>query len=246
MRKRGLTSVGLMVLAVLFLNFSLQDDFMACKKELKKYVAELAKINEPMGKNVYYMRMTIKTDMNAKSNIPDSETNVEVYMSSDQLHYVSDVLSTYQDEQDAFAVLPQRKMIVWAKGGKRPDANAKKDLAIHVQDTLIELSIVTKCQVVQQAGKTLKMITMVPSKKAIEAFRVNYTEYFLDTENGRVAKVNTYYKTTEEVSMRSVTYHELNLNFKKVKLNKPVYEQIFSEPNKLSSKYKGYQLIDNR
>ena len=235
-----------LLVVVLSMGFVPQDDFSACKSELKRYVDELAKINAPTGKRVYHMRMTVKTDMSSRSTMPDSETHVEVFMSEHQLHYVSDVLSTYQDEQDAFAVLPQRKTIVWSRGGKRPDADSKKALAAHIQDTLVTVSKITRCGPVVEQGTPYKQITMIPYKKAIETFRVNRMEYFIDSEKKRIGKVTTFYQPGEEIITQSVTYHELDLNYTGVSLQKPVRDQIVTSSGKLLSRYKGYQLIDNR
>jgi hypothetical protein len=246
MKKRIAACVGWLLVAMASGGFVPQEDFSACRNELKGYVDELAKINAPTGKQVYHMRITVKTDMNAGSKMPDSETNVEVFMSAHQLHYVSDMLTTYQDEKDAFAVLPQRKMIVWSGGGKRPDAESKKALAAHIQDTLITVSKITKCAVVESQGRTHKQVTMIPYKKAIEAFRINRVEYFIDASQKRIEKVNTFYRPGEEIVMQSITYHELELNYVGTSLQKPVYEQIFNSSGKLLARYKGYQLIDNR
>lgn len=226
--------------------FTPQDDFSACKKELKQYIDELARIKEPSGKKVYHMRMTIKTDMSPQSRMPDAQTDVEVFMSARQMHYISNVLTTYQDEHDAFAVLPQRKTIVWSAGGKSPDAKAKKEQAIHIQDTLITVSKITNCRTVEENGKTYKQLTMVPFKKAMETFRVSRIDYFINSAEKRIEKVNTYYQAGAEIEMQSITYHELDLNYSKSALQKPVYGQIFASSGKLLSRYKGYQLVDNK
>jgi hypothetical protein len=222
------------------------DDHTDCRKVLKHCIKEMAKIAEPAGNKVYYMSITVATDMHSKSRVPDSRTRVDVYMSSHQIHYVSDVLSTYQDELHAFAVLPQRKVIVWAQGGKRPDAIDSKTFAIQLQDTLVNLSKVISCRNAEEQGKTYKVLVMEPYKKARETFKVMRMEYFIDMEKKYVAKANTYYMPSEDVVSTSVTYHDINLNYGKMKLNKPVYQLIFSDQDKLQAKYKGYQVIDNR
>lgn len=236
----------LALLLLITAGFSPKDDFSACKEELKKYVSELGKIGIPSGKRVYYMYMTISTDMSSKSRIPDSDVTVRVYMGANKLHYVSDVLSTYQDEENAFAVLPQRKVIVWSNGGKLPDAKRNMEVVTHLQDTLVSLSSVVSCNEFVENGRTMKVLTMTPYKKAMDLFKVNKMEYSIDPNAKRIERVKTYYQPGEDIVMRSITYHDLDLNYSKMDLAKPVYQEIFHASGKLLEKYKGYQVIDNR
>lgn len=238
--------IQLALLLLITAGFSPKDDFAACKEELKKYVNELGKIGVPSGKRVYYMNMTITTDMSSKSRIPDSEVTVRVYMSATKLHYVSDVLSTYQDEENAFAVLPQRKVIVWSNGGKLPDAKSNMEMVTQLQDTLVSLSNVVSCNESVENGRAMKVLTMTPYKKAMDIFKVNKIEYSIDPNAKRIERVKTYYQPGEDIVMRSITYHELDLNYNKTNLAKSVYHEIFHASGKLLDKYKGYQVIDNR
>jgi hypothetical protein len=227
-------------------SFLPQDDYTACKQELISCVKKLSRIKAPTGKQVYYVNMTLKTEMNENTNIPDSETRADVYMSAHQLHYISSVLETYQDESDAFAVLPQRKMIVWSPGGKRADADNYMQMITQAQDTLLTMSSVSGCQKVEENGRSLKMITLVPHPQARDAYKIRRLEYFLDSANGSIARTNTYYLTNQNIVMRSITYNKLDFNYSGEKLSRPVHEQIFASENKLHGKYQGYQLVDKR
>jgi hypothetical protein len=236
----------LMILCISMTSRAQTADYSDCKKELKKYMKDLSKVNYPSGKKVYYLNMTVNTIMSKSSRLPDTETNVQVYMTSSQMHYVSDVLTTYQDERDAFAIVPQRKMILWANGGKRPDGNERTQLLVQVQDTVLTFSRVVACKTIEEDGSELKVISLEPNKKSMEFFKISRIEYFIDPAEERIVRTSTFYLPSQEIAMRSIVYHELDLNYNKIKLSKPVYEQIFSSEDKLLAKYKGYQLLDKR
>lgn len=237
---------AVLVLLISFNSALAQDEYASCKQELRRYMKEISRVHFPSGNKVYYMSMSVRTEMNPKSGIPDSESKVDIYMNASQLHYVSDALITHQDENDAFAILPQRKMIFWANGGKRPDADANLQAVNQIQDTLVTLSSVTACREMVKDGKSLKVVVLETHRRARESFKIRKIEYVLNAADKKIESVNMYYVPGEDIVLRSITYHEVNLNYSKIKFIRPVYEQVFTGKDQLVAKYKGYQLIDKR
>jgi hypothetical protein len=234
-----------LLMASLFLSASHPpDDFAAARRLLKECVKSLGEISVPAGKDVYYMSMTVKTDMRSRGT--DSETKMEVYLSEKQMHYVSNVLVTYQDMKDAFAIIPQRKMILWTRGGRKADGKEKMAVLTNFQDTLLTLSKVVSYKKIVENGNELKLITLEPHRQAIDKFNVARLEYIVDEKSKKIKRSTIYFLPTEDIAMRSIVYHEINLKYKGANISKPAYEQIFSSEGKLQTKYKGYQLVDKR
>jgi hypothetical protein len=235
-----------LVAVTVLASFRQSNESAICRDELKSIVRETTSAVQPVENNVYHLNITVKTKMSQSSKVPDSNVTIDILQSAGQFRYSSTGIETFQDKKDAFAVLTDRKTIMWAQGGKREDADVTTTQINQMLDTLISLSSVTKCDVVAEKGQLLKSVVLEPGRRAKELYKVARMEYVYDPKNKKLLKANTFYLNTEDIAMRSIVYNDLDFNYKKVSLKQSVYFLFFDSKGNLLPKYKGYKLIDKR
>ena len=243
--KNILVSLFLFGITGILMSFETQPDGdQDCRKELQNYMKQLRKINFPIGKTVYFMDVSVSVV--TSPDVAATKTRVKMYMNASQLHCISESYSTYQDDRYTFVIFPERKLIIWSQGASNPDSNLKLNQTLNFQDSVVNQSKITSCELKQNATGAYKVVTMEPWENLKEQQHIARMEYHINQTNHKVEKAITYYQPGEKIYSKSLTYNEVDLNYTKMKMNKPVYYQVFSDQNKLLSKYKGYQVIDQR
>lgn len=216
-----------------------------CKKELSAINSVMGNMDFPRDDQVYYLKYSTKSMMWDETITPAKDIEIEILMSKDQLHYLAGDIVMFQDMRDAFMIIKSRKMIMWSTSAIYEDRQAKMEDLVVFRDTLLELCTIKSCDKVSLDGVELKKIILQPNERARKYLKLEKMEVLYNPEKKWINKVVIDYTRKHEMKKTTVTYDEMNYDFK-AKMNKPVMDLIFARNNQLRSVYNGYQLIDNR
>ena len=104
---------------------------------------------------------------------------------------------------------------------------------------------VTECKQVEVEGKKQMKLTLVPDARLQKAFKITKATYWYDIDKDIVVKVETDFSRKHQVKCLTMFYKGMDLNYK-YKMEEFVSDLVVNKNQKLISKYKKYQLVDNR
>jgi hypothetical protein len=217
-----------------------------CLALLKEHNRKMAQIAFPADGQVYYFESEQQIDMWDSISEPSVKMNVKIIMSSNQIQYYTNDIELYQDERDAFMVVKPKKMIAWSTSSLNELKGERFKELTKTQDTLLAVSTVTSCRTVKDGEKSTTIMVLTPKADAQRAFKVKTATYWFNNVTKRVEEVVIEFMPGYDAKRRTTSYKTMDLNYKLIKLNKPVLGLVLDKKNKPLSKYKGFQLIDNR
>lgn len=195
--------------------------------------------------NIYYLHYSANTVMRDSSKNNNSRTEAKMYLSNKKVRLLSNEMEVYQDEEDAFTVLPSKKTIYRSYPTLNFDKeNRKKQLSM-LQDTLLSMSEVSSCKVVKE-NKADKEVVLIPNAKAKQLFGVGKMVFYINSAEKNIEKVIINYLPPKEILSVTYAFHSVEYNYKTDILIKPVLPLFIDKSGQLIPEYKGYRFIDNK
>lgn len=215
-----------------------------CKQTLMKYYKkDIIDVQFPKGKKVYFYNLLFETETDAGLK---KSLNIKIYVSENQMHFITKDMSAFQDNQDAFMVVNNPRMIIHSKS----TLEARNDKLLSdfnvFSDSVMATSKVIECMHgVNGKKEPLLLITLQTGDKAKEAMSVDRFVYQINTKREKIEKITMFYLRGYKYKKASLTYLETNPNYKK-DMSVPVRRLFFDTNGKIQKKYITYKLVNNR
>ena len=232
----------LLLSALPFLSFKGEEP---CTGTLKECLKKMASVSKPQPGKACYMRLTIKKDMDGQSKVPDSDVEARITISEKAMAYDTDALSMYRDEEDAFTIIYSRRQVIWSKGSK-PEYNSEAIKQMGgMQQEVIDQCAVQSCQQINFKGIKANKLTLAPPASYQKASKLTEMTFIYNAEERKIEQIDMKYAQGSALKEETVTFHEINFNYKGA-VPKKVRNQVLTSSGQLLKQYKGYTLVDQR
>lgn len=226
----------------------------ACLEEVRSIYKKLAAFGRNGDKNTYYMDYTVRT-ATSDSSEGIAESGVKMWMAQDKLEVISSQFEIYQDGNNVFMVLPERKMLLRSDPPEGSDKarTKRRNYLEFLQDTLFMVSKVVSCERVAGQGGADKKVRLALRPGADKFFGISHITFYIRSSAQQVSRVCMEYYTAEgQPSSRpqGIVYQEyvfntMSFDCRDKTLSSDVSSR-FLKGGKLTPAYASYKLIDNR
>lgn len=249
-----LVAVISIMLSCLFVQAQKNTD--PCIQQVRNMYKKLESISTPpaLEGKIFYLNYTVRTV--TKDSVADGriESKVEMWLSKKQLQMKSREMEIYQDENDVFAILPQKKMILRSDAVSIKDQESRQKRMSMLQDTLFTLSKVAACTMLKSTvGDADKVVVLEVNEKGKQLLNISRVTFYINSSKNEFKKVKIEYDWKKALpgSMTDLVYTEYvinqySFNYTKKKLEKNVERLFMRSKNELLPLYASYKLIDNR
>lgn len=200
----------------------------------------------PKGKEVFYTSFTVSSTLREApdNNSKVSVSKAEMLVSEKQSRYISKEVEVYMDNDDAFTVLPGRKMLYWSDSNRKEGREKKIQQVPVLHDSLFALCRVTESRAVKEDGAD-RRIVLAP-KKGKTLFGVSRYIFYVNSKTQQLEKVITEYPSDHRFERVEIDYHSFDFQYNAPAMFKPVKPLFVSGKSSLQPAYKSYKLVDNR
>jgi|GEM_PF-3104065 len=201
----------------------------------------------PSGEQVFYFNLTVKSTLRSVKDPAQRESvsDVELFVSAKQAHYLSKQVEVYTDGDDMFTVLPSRKTIYWSDS----DRDRQRDELIRsksmLQDSLLAMCTQVEDKAISQDGAD-RLVVLTPNEKARKIFGVRKVFFYINGKTRSIRKVQIEKTEAGPVDRIELIYHKIDLAYAGRPLKKPVRSLFVKGKSALLPAYSGYRLIDSR
>jgi hypothetical protein len=211
-----------------------------CKELLLAYLDKMEAINTPEKGEVYHVKYQMKTVFNESLGVDSEIANTEVFTTANKIALYDKNMSVFGDEENVFVVLPEHKKIYWNNSDPRifNDANRYKKF-LEIQRNLLNSAKTISC--VDNDEEVL--ITVIPHDEFSKKTKLSHQKITYSTKEKRIVKVENLYSTTSKIKNQTITYLVLDFN-STINIDAPT--TVLFSGNQLKSRYKGFEIIDNR
>lgn len=245
-----MTYRGYLLLFFLGGTFSLHAQ-ESCMQELKgifRQVHQSAEAASP-GKTCY-MSYSVKPVMKDSAAHPAVESTIELWKKGKLMEIRSSDMQVYQDEREAFIVIPSKKLIMRNDAVSAKSHDLQKQYSI-LQDTLLKCSRVQSC--LARKGKGFnKTIMLLVNERGQAMLGIQKAEYDVDTEAALVRNIRVYYTENspanpyQDLLYTQYSFHQTSYDHKGKTLSSSVENKFMKNKAGLKESYKGFTLVDNR
>ena len=221
-----------------------------CKQELKDIFRQMQNAMPSGDQQMYYLNYAVKTVMADSANHPPQESTIELWLKGKLMEIKSKEMLVYQDQDEAFVVIPAKKMIMRNDAVMDQKEVLQKQYAL-VQDTLLKRSTVHSCIAVKGNGYN-RVITLRMNEQAQELSGMYQAEYYVDTEAAQIKQVRVYYTENhssgmgQELLYTQYSFTKTSYDYKGKTLHDKVENKFMKNAVVLKEAYKGFSLVDNR
>lgn len=215
-----------------------------CEHLVKNYLKKMSIYANPDPSKVYYLKMSTEAKYRPNSEYKDSRVDVTVIINGPKVQYESQYMNFYMDQDESYTVLHPQRLIVKGDGGAKNRTDKFGDM-VSLHDTLLKHSQLVSCVEINQNSRLMKVITFKTDKLFEKATSISRVEYTYDLKEERVFKAVTFFSPSSIKKMEIITYSELSYDYKKSPFN-DASEMIFATKGNLVSRFKNYEIIDNR
>lgn len=204
---------------------------------------------QPKEDKTYYMSYSVRTvpKDSLRDGISVSET--KIWASGKNLEVSSEHMSVYQDGDDAFIVLPQKKMIM-RNDPYVPGSVEEKKLSRFrfIQDTLFSMSKTSQCRTLNDGTR---LVVLDVNEKGQEKLSVRRLSFVIDINAKQFKKVKIEYTAqggglANQLSHIEYAFQDVSFDYRKKQPADNVSSLFMRTDKELNEKYRGYELVDNR
>ena len=177
-------------------------------------------------------------------NTPETILRVKMRASKNQMEVVSSQIEAYQDKENAFTLVPSRKIIYWGDSQLNKKDTADRNDFLKLQSLALDHSKIKSCKELR-SGNYDKEIILSPDAGLRKKFGFKEITFLINTKTNSVYRTLLSY-TAGQFEYVEVTYLSLNYREKTGGLNYSVKSKFLTPQDKLLAKYSGYELIDVR
>lgn len=228
-----------------FLFFSVHSFSQSCKNELLKLEEKINNKKKVEKNKIQFFDIDVINKFENKTGTETKRMNIKMYMSFDIVHYESDFISVYLDNNDFFLVLHEEKTVFKKKSNRKvAEDDLLKTFNNYAESfkLLIEKAESITCRTFHFNETTdLKMFVVKPKSEKFD--KIETVKYYYDINKERLYKIVTDFKNNKPLIQQKTIYKTVNSDYKKKKL-KPAEKMIYDLSGKLLSKYKNYTLIN--
>lgn len=214
-----------------------------CQQLVRSYNKRMSEIAKPAPGKTYFVDFELEVNYWSAETTSRKE-RVKYYISGDQLHMVSSDISTYMNKDYVFTVINSQKKIIVTRNPKDTEGGFESAFNTFVsnQNYVIEQSRLAECS--EDPEKGLSKVVLDANDIEVQGLKVDKLTYYFDKKSGGLKKTITTYNRGYEIRRMSITYHDLQTNYKYTFPTDLVAQFLDSKGN-LKPKYREYELIAN-
>jgi len=237
-------SSAVLISTLLLLLFSGMRSDTVCLTNVK---AVFNRMNEAVQKKqICYLKYVVTTRLGSASSGKDQvhTGTFEMITSNKQTRLYSKEMIVLKDEKTIFSILPSRKVIYWSDAAPLKKGEQAYDQLSVLQDSIFKNAEKVECTEVTGKAYT-KVISVTLNKRMSTYLGISNASYFINDATQMLHQVTVNYLPGNAYESLVYDFQELNLDYKKTDMSKPVQELIF-EKGKVRPEYAGYTINDNR
>lgn len=197
------------------------------------------------------MSYTVRTVTEDSATDGIAESTIDMQMSKEWLQVKSPQMEVYQDQQDAFVVLPIKKMVMRGDPETRINIDKRTNRLKFIQDTVFSLCKVIACKSVAGKSTTNKTVVLEVNEKGKGISGIKRLSFDINTQTKQFERVKIEYATHAKGFPGKVVYveyffHSFSVSDTPLKKNGKAKDLFMVSKNKLNEKFIGYTLVDNR
>ena len=234
------------ILTCLVLKGNAQNKRKDCKEMVLKQIRKMADHNKPKKGHFFQFSIHSNTIYQKDSETADSELTMDIIIGADKCFYNTDYFSIYSDRVNQFVILHPQQVIQWDQA-LTDELKQEQDFIkmIANEDSLVRTSELCNCEEEKTSeGKYRKGVFKtnadVQAKSGLKEMEV-----WVDMKNHEIYKVVNWFNSKSKVHKQEVIYKNMDYNYKG-KVPKSAVDMVFSEPGILATKFKNYEIIDQR
>lgn len=200
----------------------------------------------PEDGQMYHLEYSQQTLMRDSSKYRNSTVVVKMKASNNKVWYSTDNMELFQDETHSVVILRNNKTVYLRDSDLRSAEGKKQTLAqlTRNNDTLFATASVGQCRDAVQAGRKVRIVTMVMAEKVRAVTGVQHMVYTIDMQSETVLSLRTEYAKESKIAAVEMTFL-LNERKNEQPFQTDVYPRFFTG-TKLKEPLQAYKLVDVR
>lgn len=254
MKKDNLLHISFLLLffcCLLSARLDAQSAAEGCINEVKSMYKKMLLFNPmlPKEEKTYYMNYSLRTVPKDSVRDPVSVSFTEIWASGLNLEINNEYMSVYQDADEAFIVLPQKKLIMRNDAYKPGSSKEKKMNRLNfIQDTLFSMSKTTRCMQLEDGSK---FIELEVNEKGRQMLSVKRLTFIVDLKEQQFRKVKIEYTDgggglAGQVAYIEYEFKDVSFNYLTKRPSSNVSRIFMRSDSEFNDKYSSYELVDNR
>jgi hypothetical protein len=211
-----------------------------CEQNVEKFYARKNLIDHNKG---YYVKYGVQTVYKDKK-ISAREVLFTMIYKNNQIHLLSDPISTYADTSYLISVSSLTKKIVIAENTKK-EFDRLMSNSLNQTDSLIKRNFTTTSCTEVSGHKEYDHQLVLTANKSNSS--VGQITYLYKKESLALYKVTNTYAKSSPMNSLSYTFYKIDYDYKGSSMKTDsVYNLFFDSKGKLLTAYKNYEIIDQR
>lgn len=233
----------LIIILIISLSYN-KSKAQDCADLLKDYASKISQFNAPEKSKVYYMNIDVSSDYKEGNSLKKKNMNIRMFISKNKVHYISDVVSIFADEDDYIVIMHPQKIIIRADGRLNENISEMNKNYGLIYNQLIDSSEVYSCKNINENGRSLKYFHLIPDENHKKAYKTDKVKYYFDLKSQMLYKTIVYF-TNSAVVKQTTVFNDIDFDYKKTKIKK-AKNMLFDLNNNILPQYRHYQYINNK
>lgn len=235
--------VRIFIISICLAFCSIESIGQSCKDQLLNCFNQANGISSPTENVTYYLNLDLSY-RGWKNEVGFNSLSYKIYITKGIYFFETANMNLYADSTDFFYVDNRNKRILHGKGNLQNYTEGQlKEIFSKLQKELIDEGSISICRDTIINGIKTRFIHLTPNKKMNEQHKITGLSYFLASDKElKGNRVIFFYSEKNPVKSLSISYKEVNFNYKKRKLQKP-YDLFFDSKGRLRPDYKDFAYI---
>lgn len=201
----------------------------------------------PEDGQMYHLEYSQKTFMRDSSKYRNSTVLVKMKASNNKVWYDNGDTELFQDETHSVVILRNRNTVYLRDSDLRSPEDKKRTLAqlTRNNDTLFATASVGQCSDAVQAGKKVRIVSMVMAERVRKATSVQRMVYTIDIQSETVLSLRTEYTQESKIVAIEMVFLLSESSKTEQPFASAVYSRFFAG-KKLKEPLQAYKLVDVR
>lgn len=194
----------------------------------------------------FYLKYNYEVQVKNSEGMDKNTAIMELMSDENNSIFQTKNLNVFQDQKYTVSIMDDKKIIV--VNAYVGDAYKQQKIGQFqlLKDSMFQMLETQECKQVTFKGKLYKKVLLKANSKANKVYKIKTIEFLLDEELNRVKRVAINYVDNHKISVMKMEILNQKLDYHLTSIKKKALENVFSSNGELLTKYKEYQLIDNR
>lgn len=226
--------------------FSQSNDAKSLMKKIEEITKKRTIAQLPIDNKIYYFKNKIKIVFSDIENSPDLIQNIEIKISKDQLHYITDDLEMHQDRSDLFLIVHLSKTIMHSVS--RFNEMFSKDInGVEILDEMFfkMTKSISLDEYVTKSGQKIQKLVMNMDTTAQYVYHIKKVICHYSPVDNKLLITEAFFNSDYKYKKQTIWYYIENYDYKE-KLETRAINYVLDKKGKLLPQYANYEYINDK